>query len=77
MREEYRTFKCWRYKINTSVHHIYENGPDGKERLIFATCSLQDSGKKCGGMQDYDRPCPLVLSEAERRSIAEDSNSSE
>ncbi len=77
MREEYRTFKCWRYKIDTHIHHVFEPGPDGKDRLMFASCSLQDSGKKCGGMQDYDRPCPLVLSEAERRAIAAERSSSE
>lgn len=76
MREEYRTFKCWRYKINTNVHHIYENDSAGKERLVFASCSLQAEGKKCNGMQDYNRPCPLVLSEDEKRAIAEESSSS-
>ena len=76
MREEFRMFKCWRYKINTHIHYIYEPGPDGKERLVFSSCSLQNSGKKCYGFQAPDRPCPLVLSDEKKRAIEAERNSS-
>lgn len=76
MREEFRTFKCWRYKVNTDIHYIYEPAPDGKERLVFSSCSLQDGGKKCHGIQEPGRPCPLVLSDEEKRAIEAERSSS-
>ncbi len=60
MTEEFRTFKCWRYRINTTIRYVYETDSNGNRKLIGSYCSLQQQGKKCYGMQAVDRPCPLV-----------------
>jgi hypothetical protein len=58
--EEFRTFKCWRYRINTTIRYVYEADSDGNQKLVNAYCSLQRQGKRCYGMQGPDRPCPLI-----------------
>lgn len=73
MREERRMFKCWRYKINTYIHDIYDAGPDGKERLVYSNCSIKDQ-KKCNGMQSPDRRCPLI-GHPDKRSSTDSSSS--
>ncbi len=75
-REEFRSFTCRRYREGTSIHYIYEVLEDGKERLIYSSCSLQNSGYKCHGMESPDRPCPLVLSFQEKYAINLERNSS-
>ena len=51
--EEYRCFKCFRYKILTNITYGY----DENETLIYANCSLQDE-KHCRGYESPDRKCP-------------------
>jgi hypothetical protein len=75
-REEFRTFTCRRYREGTSIHYIYEILTDGTERLIYSSCSLQDSGYKCHGMENPGRPCPLVLSFQEKYAIEAERSSS-
>lgn len=66
MRDEYRMFKCWRYKVNTTIQYRYDTSDDGNEYLVFSLCSLRESGKKCMGMEDVGRPCGLIQNYLER-----------
>lgn len=61
MREEFRTFTCRRYRVNTNLHYIYDTDESGKEYMVYSSCSLKDSGKKCGGVEYPENGHPCVL----------------
>ena len=53
VREEYRRFNCYKYKILTNITYGY----DKDDNLIYSSCSIKEQ-KHCNGYELSDRICP-------------------
>ena len=62
--DEFRTEKCYKLKILTTLHYTWESDHDGSnKRVIKATCSICDglvSGFKCNGLREDGSPCLAI-----------------
>lgn len=56
VKEEYRRFNCYRYKVLTNIVYGYNEN----DKLIYSSCSLKEE-KHCDGYESPQRKCPYYL----------------
>lgn len=61
VKDEYHTEKCYKLKILTTLHYVFECDENGNNRkYIKASCSIKDGfvpGFKCNGRREDGSEC--------------------